>query len=92
MALSRKGKIIIAASVAVLLVIIIIASIFATRTDTPEVTVIEIKTLPQLRSTVTAPGEITPDSIYQSDERGAGTYRRNLRQRRRFSGKRSAAR
>ena len=60
MALSRKGKIIIAASVGVLLVIIIIASIFATRTDTPEVTVVEIKTIPQLRSTVTAPGEIRP--------------------------------
>ena len=60
MALSRKAKIIIGASVTVLVVIIIIASVLATRTDTPEVTVIETKTLPQLRSTVTAPGEIRP--------------------------------
>ena len=60
MALSRKGKIIIGVTAGVLLVIIIIASVFATRTDTPEVTIIETKVKPALKSNVTAPGEIRP--------------------------------
>ena len=58
MALSRKSKIIIGASVAALLVIIVVASIFATRTDTPEVTVVEKRK--ELRSTVTSSGEVRP--------------------------------
>lgn len=60
MALSRKGKVIIGASAAVLLVIIVAASIFATRSDTPEVTVVKVETRPELRSTVTSSGEVRP--------------------------------
>jgi HlyD family secretion protein len=60
MALSRKGKVIIGVTAGVLLTIIIIASVFATRTDTPEVTVIETAVKPALKSNVTAPGEIRP--------------------------------
>ncbi len=60
MALSRKSKIIIGSSVAVLLVIIIIVSVFATRTDTPEVTVVKVETRTELRSTVTSSGEVRP--------------------------------
>ncbi len=60
MAISRKGKIIIGATTAVLLTIIIIASVFATRKDTPEVVVVKIETKPELRSTVTASGEVRP--------------------------------
>src|SRR5687768_18186027 len=60
MALSRKKKIIIGSSVAVLVLLIVIASIFATRTDTPEVTVVKIQVKPELRSTVTSSGEVRP--------------------------------
>jgi HlyD family secretion protein len=60
MAVSRKGKIIIGASVGVLLLIIIVVSIFATRKDTPEVTIVKIEKRKELRSNVTASGEIRP--------------------------------
>jgi HlyD family secretion protein len=60
MALSRKSKIIIGASVGVLLLVIIVATIFATRKDTPEVTVVKLTTRPELRSTVTSSGEVRP--------------------------------
>ncbi len=60
MALSRKKKIIIGSSVGALLLIIIIASVFATRKDIPEVTVVKIEMRPELRSTVTSSGEIRP--------------------------------
>lgn len=60
MALSRKKKIIIGSSVGALLLIIIIASIFATRSDTPEVTVVKVEVRPELRSTVTSSGEVRP--------------------------------
>jgi len=60
MALSRKRKIIIGSSIGALLLIIIIASIFATRTDTPEVTVVKIEARPELKSTVTSSGEVRP--------------------------------
>ena len=60
MALARKGKIIIGLSILALLSIIVVASIFASRKDSPEVTVVEVKKQPDLRSTVTAPGEIRP--------------------------------
>ena len=60
MAVSRKGKIIIGASVGALLLIIIVASIFATRKDTPEVTVVKVEKRKELRSNVTASGEIRP--------------------------------
>lgn len=60
MAISRKSKIIIGISAAVLLAAVIIISVFATRKDTPEVTVIKIETKPELRSTVTSSGEVRP--------------------------------
>lgn len=60
MAMSRKTKIIIGAGIGVLLIIIIIVSIFATRTDTPEVTVVKVEVRKELKSTVTASGEIRP--------------------------------
>ncbi len=60
MALSRNKKIIIFGGVGLLLVIIIVASIFATRTDTPEVTVVKVETRKELRSTVTSSGEVRP--------------------------------
>lgn len=60
MALSRNKKIIIGASVALLLAAVIIISIFATRTDTPEVAVSTVRTRPELRSTVVSSGEIRP--------------------------------
>ena len=60
MAISRKAKIIIGVSAAVLITIIIIASVFATRKDSPEVTVVKVETRRELRSNVTASGEIRP--------------------------------
>ena len=60
MALSRKKKIIIGASVGALLLLIIVGAIVATRKDTPEVTVVKLETRPELRSTVTSSGEIRP--------------------------------
>ena len=60
MALSRKTKIIVAAATAVLLLIVIVGSILATRTDTPEVTVVKLETRKELRSTVTSSGEVRP--------------------------------
>jgi HlyD family secretion protein len=60
MALSRKKKIIIGSVAVVLLGIIIIGSVFATRRDTPEVTVVKIEPRRELRSTVTASGEVRP--------------------------------
>ncbi len=60
MALSRKKKIIIGSAVGALLLIIIIGSILATRTDTPEVTTVKIESRRELRSTVTASGEVRP--------------------------------
>ncbi len=60
MAISRKAKIIIGVSAAVLLVIVIFASVFATRKDTPEVTVVKVEIRRELRSNVTASGEVRP--------------------------------
>src|ERR1043165_3559761 len=60
MALSRKRKIIIAASAVGLIVIIIAVSILAGGKDEPEVTTVIVKQRPELRSTVTASGEIRP--------------------------------
>ncbi|MCA1590393.1 MAG: efflux RND transporter periplasmic adaptor subunit, partial [Acidobacteria bacterium] len=59
----RKGqtsKIIIGGTAGALLLIIVVASIFATRTDTPEVTVVKVAVRPELRSTVTSSGEVRP--------------------------------
>ncbi len=60
MALSRKKKIIIGSSIGALLLIIVIGSIFATRSDTPEVTVVKVEVRPELKSTVTSSGEVRP--------------------------------
>ncbi len=60
MALSRKKKIIIAVVAVVLLALIIIGGVMASRTDTPEVTTVKLEVKPELRSTVTASGEVRP--------------------------------
>ncbi len=60
MALSRKRKIIIGSAVLVALVAIVAISIFANRKDEPEVTTVKIETRTELRSTVTASGEVRP--------------------------------
>ncbi|HKQ52134.1 MAG TPA: efflux RND transporter periplasmic adaptor subunit [Pyrinomonadaceae bacterium] len=60
MALSRKRKIIIAVSAAALVGIIIVVSILAGGKDEPEVTTVTVKMRPELRSTVTASGEVRP--------------------------------
>jgi len=60
MALSKKKKIIIAASAVVVLLLIVIISVLATRKDEPEVTTVKLDVRPELRSTVTASGEVRP--------------------------------
>lgn len=60
MALSRKKKIIIAVSAVVLLALIVIISVLASRKDEPEVTTVKVEVRPELRSTVTASGEVRP--------------------------------
>jgi len=60
MALSRNKKIIIGAGLGVLVLLVIIGGIFATRKDTPEVTVVKLQSKPELRSTVTSSGEVRP--------------------------------
>src|SRR5918912_1601233 len=60
MALSRKRKIIIAAGALVVLILIVVISIFASRKDEPEVTTVKVEIRPELRSTVTASGEVRP--------------------------------
>lgn len=60
MALSRKRKIIIIVSAVALLGIIVVISILAGGKDEPEVTTVKITVRPELRSTVTASGEIRP--------------------------------
>jgi HlyD family secretion protein len=60
MALSRKRKIIIAVSAVALVGIIIVVSILAGGKDEPEVTTVVIHARPELRSTVTASGEVRP--------------------------------
>src|SRR5688572_17325797 len=58
MALSRKKKIIIAVSAVAVLGIAVIISVLATRTEQPEVTTVNVNVRPELRSTVTASGEV----------------------------------
>lgn len=60
MALSRKRKIIIMVSAVALLGIIVVISILAGGKDEPEVTTVVVKVRPELRSTVTASGEVRP--------------------------------
>ncbi|HYE65954.1 MAG TPA: efflux RND transporter periplasmic adaptor subunit [Pyrinomonadaceae bacterium] len=60
MALSRKRKIIIAVAAVAVIGLIIVISIAASRKDEPEVTTVKIEVRPELRSTVTASGEVRP--------------------------------
>ena len=60
MALSRKKKIIIAVSAVLVLALIVIISVVASRKDEPEVTTVKLESRPELRSTVTASGEVRP--------------------------------
>jgi HlyD family secretion protein len=60
MALSRKKKIIIGVSALVVLLLVVIISVIATRKDEPEVTIVKVDVRPELKSTVTASGEIRP--------------------------------
>ena len=60
MALSRKKKIIIIVSGVALLALIVIISVVATRKETSEVTTVKVDVRPELRSTVTASGEVRP--------------------------------
>lgn len=60
MALSRKKKIIIGVSALVVLLLVVIISVIATRKDEPEVTTVKVDVRPELKSTVTASGEIRP--------------------------------
>src|SRR6266403_3688408 len=60
MALSRKKKVIIAVSAVVVLALIVIISVLASRKDEPEVTTVKVDIRPELRSTVTASGEVRP--------------------------------
>lgn len=60
MALSRKKKFLIFGGIGVLLLAVILVSVFATRTDTPEVATVKIEKRRELRSTVTSSGEVRP--------------------------------
>lgn len=60
MALSRKRKIIIGSSVAVVLLITFVVVILASRDSSQEVTTVKIEARPELRSVVTASGEVRP--------------------------------
>src|SRR5260221_13158097 len=60
MALSRKKKIIIAVSAVVVMALFVIISHFASRKDESEVTTVKLDVRPELRSTVTASGEVRP--------------------------------
>ncbi len=60
MALSRKRKIIIAVAAVAVIAVVVIVSIAAGGKDEPEVTVVKVSKKPELRSTVTASGEVRP--------------------------------
>lgn len=60
MALSRNRKIVIAVAIAVVLALIVAVSVFASRRDVPEVTTVKVEKRGELKSTVTASGEIRP--------------------------------
>jgi HlyD family secretion protein len=60
MALNRKKKIIIAVVAVAVLALIVIISVLASRRDETEVTTVKIEVRPELRSTVTASGEVRP--------------------------------
>lgn len=60
MALSRNKKIIIGVSALFVLIIIILVSVLASRKDTPEVITVKVEKRRELRSNVTASGEVRP--------------------------------
>jgi HlyD family secretion protein len=60
MALNRKKKIIIAVIAVAVLALIVIISVLASRRDEVEVTTVKLEVRPELRSTVTASGEVRP--------------------------------
>ena len=60
MALSKKKKIIIGVSALVVLALVVIISVLATRKDEPEVTTVKVDVRQELKSTVTASGEVRP--------------------------------
>src|SRR5918911_642288 len=60
MALSRKKKIVIAVSAVAVLGLVVVISIFARGKDEPEVTTVKVDIRPELKSTVTASGEVRP--------------------------------
>lgn len=60
MALSRKKKIIIAVAAVAVIAIVVVVSIMAGGKDVPEVTVVKVTKKPELRSNVTASGEVRP--------------------------------
>ena len=60
MALSRRKKIIIGVAALIVLALVVIISVVATRKDEPEVTTVKVDVRPELRSTVTASGEVRP--------------------------------
>jgi len=60
MPLSKKKKIIIGVSALVVLLLVVIISVLATRKDEPEVTTVKVDVRPELKSTVTASGEVRP--------------------------------
>ncbi|HEV3468872.1 MAG TPA: efflux RND transporter periplasmic adaptor subunit [Pyrinomonadaceae bacterium] len=60
MAVSRKKKIVIAVAAVAVLATIVVISIFARGKDEPEVTTVKVEVRPELKSTVTASGEVRP--------------------------------
>ncbi len=60
MALSRKSKVIIGISLLSVLILAVVVGALASRSDAPEVTVVKLEKQAELRSTVTAPGEVRP--------------------------------
>ena len=60
MALTRKKKIIIAVAAVAVLLLVVIISVLASRKDEAEVTTVKVEVRPELRSTVTASGEVRP--------------------------------
>src|ERR671929_694273 len=60
MAISRKKKVVIAVAAVAVLATIVVISIFAKGKEQPEVTTIKVEVRPELKSTVTAPGEVRP--------------------------------
>lgn len=60
MALSRRSKVIIAIGIVSLLAVAVVAGVLMSRSDAPEVQVVLTEVRPELRSVVTAPGEVRP--------------------------------